>query len=309
MKNRLCLYLFLALLPGPGFSHAREIPFIKLSTDQSWDSLQKVSLAIQKPLLILFYSDSCLHCTHFEEQVLTNPLVERYISTFMIPVKVNGERNPGSALTRLYQVKGFPTLLFCNGHGELLQRITGYTDPAIVITSARAANESYFADQYTQQLEVAIQKSSDSLVNQLIPLVQIHFPPEEVKASVLGTWKIFYGETGNVPGYERTVLEGMTGEADSAEYLYEQAYDIVVDYSGQKGFPALAGRLMDRHLLLVGENYDACYLYAYICTLIPDVPKARQMANRSLILAVTPKEKELAEKLLQWIGEMEQKGK
>ncbi len=47
----------------------------------------------------------------------------------VVPVKVNAEKE-GKELAKKYGVKGYPTILFLDGNGEIMGRIGGYLPPA-----------------------------------------------------------------------------------------------------------------------------------------------------------------------------------
>jgi thioredoxin-related protein len=171
----------------------------------------------------------------------------------------------------------------------------------LIKTYGEEVLKGYFSAVYSFQMDKAIAAVSDSLLLPLFPLLEMQVPAGDLTSAILDTRKVFYAETGQPEAYERVIREAVKSEADSAEFLYEQAWDVVIDYGIRKGFPEMADRLMDTHIAMAGESFDACYLQSYINTLIPDPVKARKMMEKCEKLAVTKKEKELTDQLLMYV--------
>lgn len=163
------------------------------------------------------------------------------------------------------------------------------------------ALEDYFGTLYSHHLDRAISMEDDSLVELIFPLTALFFLPEEQEATRAGTWKIFYAETENASGYERVVMEASASAEDAAEFFYQEAYEIAMDYPDYHQFPDIANRLIDLFLKLKGEDFDGYYLKAYIITLMDDSTGASGYALKCKALASGKQQQELADKLLLYI--------
>ncbi|PIU40956.1 MAG: hypothetical protein COS99_07780 [Candidatus Omnitrophica bacterium CG07_land_8_20_14_0_80_42_15] len=80
-----------------------------------------------KPILIDFYTEWCGWCKKLDTDVYPDEKV-RELSREFICVKIDGDKSP--ELTKKYIVRGYPTIVFINSSGRILERFAGYTDAA-----------------------------------------------------------------------------------------------------------------------------------------------------------------------------------
>lgn len=86
----------------------------------------RVSKESGKPVMVDFYTDWCGWCKKLDSDTYSSPKVSSLADKFVC-VKINAERDTQSAAK--YQVTGYPTILFLDGKGNVLQRIPGYQPP------------------------------------------------------------------------------------------------------------------------------------------------------------------------------------
>lgn len=80
-----------------------------------------------KPVMIDFYTDWCDWCKKLDSDTYSDPKVNAASAKF-ICVKINADKEP--AITGKYGVSGYPTIIFLDSNGSVLQKIPGFLPPA-----------------------------------------------------------------------------------------------------------------------------------------------------------------------------------
>ncbi len=77
-------------------------------------------------LLVDVYTDWCGWCKKLDREVFADGRVGAAAKD-LVAVKVNAEKG-GEEIARRYRVRGYPTILFLDGAGKVVERIDGYVD-------------------------------------------------------------------------------------------------------------------------------------------------------------------------------------
>ena len=77
-------------------------------------------------LLVDVYTDWCGWCKKLDREVFADGRVGSAAKD-LVAVKVNAEKG-GEEIARRYRVRGYPTILFLDGAGSVVERIDGYVD-------------------------------------------------------------------------------------------------------------------------------------------------------------------------------------
>ncbi|MHB1046696.1 MAG: thioredoxin family protein [Thermoanaerobaculia bacterium] len=77
-------------------------------------------------LLVDIYTDWCGWCKKLDREVFADGRVGAAAKD-LVAVKVNAEKG-GEEIARRYRVRGYPTILFLDGEGKVVERIDGYVD-------------------------------------------------------------------------------------------------------------------------------------------------------------------------------------
>ncbi len=112
---------------------------------ESFIQLLDRSAIEDKIVFVDLYTDWCLPCQLMDEIVYTDPIMLEYLSAHFITLKQNAEKGEGPDLTVIYDVKEYPTLLFLDSKGKVLERKNGAAFQAELIelgTSALAKQSS-----------------------------------------------------------------------------------------------------------------------------------------------------------------------
>ena len=88
---------------------------------------QVVDLAKEQDKLVFLdiYTDWCLPCQIMNEEVFNDERLGEYFKSEFISFKVNAEKGYGPNIATLYEVKGYPTLLFLDQSGRILEQKSG----------------------------------------------------------------------------------------------------------------------------------------------------------------------------------------
>lgn len=106
---RILLFL-LVLLPSLSFS-------------QEYETGMKRAMREQKPLILYFFSSSCLYCEQMERDVLSDGDVKRKLEGVVF-VRVQAEKRPD--LVRQYGVFGYPWTWLFEPSGKRIGHLPGY---------------------------------------------------------------------------------------------------------------------------------------------------------------------------------------
>ena len=78
-----------------------------------------------KVIFLDLYTDWCLPCKVMDEEVFNDRATADFMNDNFINYKVNAEIGEGPDLAVLYNVKGYPTHLFLDGRGNVIERNLG----------------------------------------------------------------------------------------------------------------------------------------------------------------------------------------
>lgn len=76
------------------------------------------------------YADWCTYCKVLHEKIYPDPEVEKALDSF-IKVQINGEEFPN--LMEAYGLNGFPSLIWIDSKGNLLQKVTGLASKQTIV--------------------------------------------------------------------------------------------------------------------------------------------------------------------------------
>lgn len=78
-----------------------------------------------KIIFLDFYADWCGPCKQMDREVFQDKRIGEFFNENFINFKVDGERGKGRELANLYDVKGYPTVVFIDPKGIVLNRQVG----------------------------------------------------------------------------------------------------------------------------------------------------------------------------------------
>ena len=95
--------------------------------------------AENKLVFLDFYTTWCLPCRVMDEEVFSKPMTARSINRNFISYKVNAEKDNGPNLATIFEVYAYPTLLFLDAEGNILERKDGSMSNSAFLNMAESA--------------------------------------------------------------------------------------------------------------------------------------------------------------------------
>jgi thioredoxin-related protein len=132
------------------------------SSFQNWQAVLDSAKASNKKILVDAYATWCGPCKEMDAKVFPEASVRRYIDLNFIAVKVQMDQTENdrfevkkwyefaSMLTNKYQIASFPSLVFLDPDGNLIQMNTGYHDPRKFLAILKQANDP--TQSYTHRI-------------------------------------------------------------------------------------------------------------------------------------------------------------
>ncbi len=116
------LFAFLFFIISCGESIA------EIKWEKDLESAKKIAKEKNLPIMIDVYTDWCTWCKELDEKTYKNKEVVKLSKKF-VSLKINPETSEeGAKLAQQYSVQGFPTILFINADGFVLENVSGYVE-------------------------------------------------------------------------------------------------------------------------------------------------------------------------------------
>ncbi|PXY45996.1 thioredoxin family protein [Flavobacterium hydrophilum] len=142
------------------------------STDESWESVKKQAIAEHKLIFVDLYFTGCAPCAQMDKEVFPNPKVASLLETNFITFKSDILKEEiGKKLSMKYGVTGFPTFIFMNADGRVIDIAGGFQN----------------ADQFTVLLENAKDLAKKGILKKYSPTInEKEYPDFYVQAYMAG---------------------------------------------------------------------------------------------------------------------------
>jgi thioredoxin 1 len=96
----------------------------------SWNEALEQAKKENKLIFLDVYATWCGPCRQLKANTFSNSEVGSLYNENFINVALNGEIGDGKRIASLYKVKGYPSLLFIDGDGNVISRAVGYHNPS-----------------------------------------------------------------------------------------------------------------------------------------------------------------------------------
>ncbi len=92
----------------------------------SWKDMLARAKSENKVIFVDVYTTWCGPCKMLDQRVFTDKEVAGVYNSYFINYKADAERGEGVSLAQKYGVRGYPTALFINGDGQLIDSWVGF---------------------------------------------------------------------------------------------------------------------------------------------------------------------------------------
>ena len=111
-------------------------------TDASWRDILKKAKAEKKVIFLDAYASWCGPCKLLQKNVFTKKAVGDFYNEKFINVKMDMEKGEGPALSQVYPLEAYPTLLFIDGNGRVLKKVLGLQTPENLIAIGKSVKQT-----------------------------------------------------------------------------------------------------------------------------------------------------------------------
>ncbi len=111
-------------------------------TETSWKEVLKKAKAEKKVIFLDAYASWCGPCKMLQKNVFTKKAVGDFYNSKFINVKMDMEKGEGPALSQVYPLEAYPTLLFIDGNGKVLKKVLGYQSPEDLIAIGKSVKSA-----------------------------------------------------------------------------------------------------------------------------------------------------------------------
>lgn len=106
----------------------------------SWDEALELAVKEDKLIFLDISASWCGPCKKIKRETFSSAEVGDYYNQNFINVAVDGEKGEGPMLAKKYHIKGYPSLLFINSQGELVDGTAGFRKSKDFIKIGTKAN-------------------------------------------------------------------------------------------------------------------------------------------------------------------------
>lgn len=122
-----------------GFSQQNKQPAGITFFEGSWHEALGEAKKQNKMVFVDVYTDWCAPCKVMDKHVFTLPEVGEVYNSLFINYKINAEKGEGKEIAKKFGVNAYPTFLFTDTDGFLVEKIVGEKDPQPFMLLAQKA--------------------------------------------------------------------------------------------------------------------------------------------------------------------------
>lgn len=145
----LCVFSFAACKSKKNAGVSTKKTGVQFTQSETLSDVLDKAKAENKLVFVDFYTTWCLPCKLMTQDVFPDRRLGEFMNENFVSYKVNAEQGNGVNLATLYSIEGYPTLLFLDAQGNVLERKLGaayqremYSLGEAAIASARSSTSS-----------------------------------------------------------------------------------------------------------------------------------------------------------------------
>ena len=121
----LCVFTFTACKSKKNAGVSIKKTGIQFTQSETLSDILDQATAENKLVFVDFYTSWCLPCKLMDQDVFPDRRLGEFMNENFVSYKVNAEQGNGVNLATLYNIEGYPTLLFLDASGNVLERKLG----------------------------------------------------------------------------------------------------------------------------------------------------------------------------------------
>lgn len=98
---------------------------IKFSQEKQFENVLARAKAENKLVFVDFYADWCSPCKLMDAEVFSDKAIGDFFNKNFINIKVDGEKDNGPDLSAILGIRAFPTVLFLDDIGRIVEKREG----------------------------------------------------------------------------------------------------------------------------------------------------------------------------------------
>lgn len=98
---------------------------IQFAQEKQFEKVLEKAKAENKLVFVDFYADWCIPCKMMDKEVLSDKAIGDFFNKNFINIKVDGEKDNGPDLSAILGVRAYPTFLFLDDIGRIVERREG----------------------------------------------------------------------------------------------------------------------------------------------------------------------------------------
>ncbi len=232
--------LFICLMLSAVSVFSQRIQF----TEGSWQSVKDKAKAENKLIMVDAFADWCVPCKMMAKDVFTKPEVGEFYNSTFINYQIDAEKGEGVDFAKEYQIEFYPTILYIDGSGKVVEKKIGAMSPELFLAAGKnvADPESRFT---TLDEKYKAGDRSDELVRKYIRSLGASMQPyEEVMAE-----------------YFKTQPQEEWTNSENASLIVDMVFDPKSDLfkymvSNRDKFAAVSGEKAVNEKILNAYGYD-----------------------------------------------------
>jgi thioredoxin-related protein len=127
------------------------------STDESWELVKKQATAAHKLIFVDLYFTGCAPCAQMDKEVFPDPKVASFLESNFITFKSDILKEEiGKKLSMKYGVTGFPTFIFLNSDGKVIDISGGFQNAdqfSALLQNVKEAEKKGNFKKYSPQIQ------------------------------------------------------------------------------------------------------------------------------------------------------------
>ena len=127
------IIFIIAILITAQIGFTQDINFFEGTFEEALEEAKRT----KKPLFVDFYADWCLPCKQMEKYSFNNEVFSELINTKFLPLKIDIQYFWGLDVAESYDVSLYPTILFTDKKGKMLERLQGFQSAEELIFAAQ----------------------------------------------------------------------------------------------------------------------------------------------------------------------------